>query len=197
MALKKLLITGFDPFGGAGVTPSWECVRSLADTVGEFELHKLQLQTVYGKAAELAIAEAERIGADAILCVGLAGGRKNVTPEAVGINVRDAEIADNEGKKENGTPVIEGGEAACFSTIPAKDIAVKLRAKGFPCAVSYSAGTFVCNDLLYTLLRRYKDTDKKVGFVHVPYFPGQAPEGEPFLEKEETVRILEEIIKLI
>lgn len=197
MSLKKILITGFDPFGGETVNPSWECIKALPDETGNAKLFKLQLPTVYGKAAESAINAAEEIRPDVILCVGQAGGRKDVTPEMVGINVRDAKIADNEGRFASGEKICEDGEAAYFTTIGARIIAEKLGKKGLPCSVSYSAGTFVCNDLLYSLLRRFDGEAVRIGFVHVPFFPEQAAEGVPSLDKEKTVEVLREIIDLV
>ncbi len=195
--MKRLLITGFDPFGGELKNPSWECVNALPDVVGGFELFKLGLPTVFGEAAKTCIAKAKEIRPDVILCVGLAGGRANVTPEAIALNFRDAGIPDNEGYKANGEPVVQGGETALVSTVNAKEIATSLSERGLPCRISYSAGTFVCNDLLYSLLERFKGEKVRVGFVHVPYFPEQAKEGVPSLEKEKTVEVLEEIIKLL
>ena len=193
----KILVTGFDAFGGETINPSWECVKALSEKTGKFTLHKLLLPTVYGKAAKIAIKEAERISADVILSVGQAGGRKNVTPEAVGINVRDAGIADNEGNIKSGEKIIADGPAAFFPTIDALEISRKLAAEGLPCSVSYSAGTFVCNDLLYNLLYRFDCTPVRAGFVHVPFFPEQAKEGVPSLPKEISVKVLTEIIKLL
>ncbi len=195
--MKRILVTGFEPFGGETINPSWECVKALPDRTGEAELVKLRLPTVYGKAAEIAINAAEVIKPCAIICVGQAGGRKNVTPEMIGVNVRDAKIADNEGNFANGEPVAPGGAAAYFSTVDGKKISEQLAAKGLPCGVSYSAGTFVCNDLLYSLLRAFDGKGVKVGFVHVPFFPEQAKEGVPFLDRETAVNVLKEIIELV
>lgn len=184
---RILLITGFDPFGGATVNPSWEAVKELPELVGDWELCKLEIPTVFGLAAETVLKKAEEIGAAAILCVGQAGGRSAVTPERIGINVRTARIPDNQGNAPQEQPVIPGGPDGLFATVDVAAMAKGIREAGLPGAVSNTAGTFVCNDVLYTLLHRYRGTDVKVGFIHVPYLPEQ---GEPSLPLEDTVKAL-------
>lgn len=183
----KLLITGFDPFGGESINPSWEAVKLLPDTVGDYALYKMNIPTIYGTAARLVLEKAEQIGADVILCVGQAGGRSAVTPERIGVNIRSARIPDNAGNQPVEQPVAEGGPDGIFSTVPVAEMARAIQDAGLPGAVSNSAGTFVCNDVLYTLLYRYADTPVRVGFIHVPYLPEQ---GTPNLPLEETVRAL-------
>lgn len=185
--MKKLLITGFDPFNGNESNPSWQAAEELPDKVGNFELKKLQLPTVYGEAARNVIAEADIWQPDVILCLGLAGGRAAVTPERIGINLRSASIPDNAGRQYTDTPILPGGPAAYFSTLPVTAMAQAIREAGFPGAVSNTAGTYVCNDVLYTLLNRYDNTAVKVGFIHVPYLAGQ---GEPSLPLSDLVKAL-------
>lgn len=184
---KRLLITGFDPFGGDSVNPSWECVSKLPDTVGEYVLCKLQIPTVFGKAAEAVLTRAEEFRPDVILCVGLAGGREAVTPERIAVNIRDARIPDNRGNQPRDAFVIPGAPAAYFVTVPVADMAEAIRGAGIPAAVSNTAGTFVCNDVLYTLLHRFAGTGTRVGFVHVPYLTGQ---GTPSLSEEAIITAL-------
>lgn len=195
--MKKLLITGFDPFGGEGVNPSWEAVRLLPDTVGEYALEKLMIPTVFDKAARLVMEKADEAQPDAILCVGQAGGRRAVTPETVGINLREAAIPDNEGNKPSATPCVEGGATAYFSTLPVRAMVAAIKEKGIAAALSYSAGTFVCNDVLYTLLNRYEESDTKVGFIHVPFLPEQAREGVPSMPLETIVEAIKLAIEVI
>lgn len=192
--MKRLLITGFDPFNGNFINPSWQAVSALPATVGEYSLKKLQLPTVYGQAARLVMDEAAIWQPDVILCLGLAGGRSAVTPERVGINLRSASIADNAGQQFTDTPIVVGGPAAYFSTLPVTAMAAAIRQAGLPGAVSNTAGTYVCNDVLYTLLHRYAGTDVKVGFIHVPYLPGQ---GEPNMMLEDMVAALIAAIRAI
>jgi pyroglutamyl-peptidase len=192
--MKKILITGFDPFGGESVNPAREAVLRLPDAVGGYEITKLEIPTVFGLAAETVLQAAEELCPHAILCVGQAGGRAAVTPEVVAINLREASIPDNAGNIPVNTPVIENAPAAYFATLPVRDMVQAVKEKGIPCTLSYSAGTFVCNDLLYTLLHRYRDTDVQVGFVHIPYLPEQAREGKPSMELDTVVEALTAMI---
>ena len=194
--MKKLLITGFDPFGGADRNPSREAVMALPDVIGDSTIIKLEIPTVFGLAAETVLRAATDLRPDAILCVGQAGGRAAITPEVVAINLREASIPDNRGNQPRNTPVAENAPAAYFSTLPVRAMAEAVKAAGVPCALSYSAGVFVCNDLLYTLLHHYDETDVRVGFIHIPYLPEQA-EGVPSLPLEDAVRGLTAAIQAI
>lgn len=168
MEPKTLLITGFMPFGGGDRNPSWEAVNALPDQIGEWTLKKLLLPVEFGNAARLAIENAETFHADAVLSVGLAAGRMVVTPELVGVNVRDASIADNAGQKFNGDPIRPDGPAAYFSTLPVRDMVNAILSAGIPAMLSYTAGAYVCNDLLYTLLDHFSGTETRAAFVHIP-----------------------------
>ncbi|MBQ8151098.1 MAG: pyroglutamyl-peptidase I [Clostridia bacterium] len=185
--MKQLLITGFDPFGGEGINPSWEAVRLLEDTIGEYRLTKLQLPTVFGRAADLLLEAADRLQPDAVLCVGQAGGRAGITPEVIGINLREARISDNEGRQPQNEPVIPGGPAAYFATLPVREMVRAVQAGGLSASLSYSAGAFVCNDVLYSLLHRFDGTAVRAGFVHVPYLPGQAGGDKPSMSLADIV----------
>lgn len=195
--MKQLLITGFDPFGGASVNPAREAVMALPDVVGDYALTKLEIPTVFGLAAETVLQAAEILCPDVILCVGQAGGRAAITPEVVAINLREASIPDNAGNQPKNMPVVENAPAAYFSTLPVRAMAEEVKAAGIPCSLSYSAGVFVCNDLLYTLLHHYDGTDTRVGFVHIPYLPEQAGEGVASLPLEDAVRGLTAAIQAI
>ena len=150
--MKKLLITGFDPFGGATVNPAWEAVKLLPDQIGDWHLTKIEIPTVYGLAAQTILRIAQELHPDAILCVGQAGGREAITPEVYGVNLRHARIADNAGNRPLAVPIIQNAPVSYMSTLPVNDIVHAVRNAGLPCRLSYSAGRFVCNDLLYTLL---------------------------------------------
>lgn len=192
--MKRLLITGFDPFGGAAVNPSWMAVERLPEQIGECVLCKLQIPTVFGKAATVVLEMARQFCPDTILCVGQAGGRSAVTPERIGVNIRDARIPDNAGNQPRGEFVDLQGPAAYFSTLPVEAMAQAIREAGVDATVSNSAGAFVCNDVLYSLLHHYDGTAVRVGFIHVPYLPEQ---GAPSMELEQIVRALEAAITLI
>jgi pyroglutamyl-peptidase len=191
---QVLLITGFDPFGGATVNPSWEAVAKLPDRIGNWMLCKLQIPTVFGLAAQTVLEKAQEVNPAAILCLGVAAGRSAVTPERIGINVRSARIPDNQGNQPKDQPVIPHGPDGLFSTMPVSAMAAAIEETGLPGAVSNTAGTFVCNDVLYTLLHHYQGTGVKVGFLHVPQLPEQ---GEPSLPLEDTVRAITAAIQSI
>lgn len=186
--MPTLLVTGFDPFGGQSINPAWEAVRLLPDTVGCWQLVRLQIPTVFGEAALRTLEAQAACGADAVLCIGQAAGRAAVTPELIGINLRYAASADNAGNLPQDEPVIPDGPAAYFSTLPVRSMAQAIRDAGFPAAVSSTAGTYVCNDLLYTLLHRLPGLP--VGFIHVPLLPCQAAGNQPSMALEDIVSAL-------
>ena len=189
--MKRLLISGFDPFGGELINPSWEAVKRLPDQIGAYELSRIELPTVYGLAAERMLDAAKALSPDAIVCIGQAGGRKAVTPEVVGINLREASIADNAGVLCSGEPILPNGENAYFATLPVRRMVEAIKGAGLPAALSYSAGAFVCNDLLYTLLHAYRHTSIPVGFIHVPYLPEQSRDASvPSLSLDKIVDAL-------
>ena len=168
-----MLVTGVDPFGAASRNPSWEAVQLLPDQIGDYRLWKLGIPTIFGEGAEKVLEVVEELGPDLILCVGLAAGRDAVPPERIAVNIRDARITDNRGCQPQGERIVPEGPAAYFATAPVEAMARAIRDTGIPGAVSNTAGTYVCNDVLYTLLHRYAGTAVKVGFVHVPQIPEQ------------------------
>ena len=187
--MKHLLITGFDPFGGETVNPSWEAVSRLPDAVGHYRLTKLQIPTVFGLAADTVLAAAQD-GPDVILCVGQAGGRDAVTPERIAVNMASAGIPDNSGNQPSEVPILPGGPDGIFSTVPVAAMAAAITAAGLPGKISNTAGTFVCNDTLYRLLTHFAGTGTRVGFVHVPWLPEQAKEGAPSMSLAEITAAL-------
>ena len=185
--MRKLLITGFSPFGGADRNPSWLAVQKLPEQIGDFELCKLEIPTVFGEAAASVLAKAAEFSPDVILCVGVAGGRDAVTPERIAVNIRDAKIPDNTGSQPRGEFVAPEGPAAYFATVPVEKMAQAIRDAGIPAAVSNSAGTYVCNDVMYSLLHHFAETSVKTGFIHVPQLPEQ---GAPSMELEQITQAL-------
>lgn len=182
----RLLITGFEPFGGEADNPSYEAVRRLPDTVAGVELVKLEIPTVFSRCGPAVEAGILAHRPDAVLCVGQAGGRAHIAVERVGINLIDARIPDNAGAQPVDVPVQPDGPAAYFSTLPVKAITQRVQSRGIPCQLSYSAGTYVCNCVLYQVLHmaalRYPHL--RAGFIHVPFSSEQAsgkPEGTPSL----------------
>ena len=195
--MKKLLITGFDPFGGESINPSWEAVKELPDHIGDWQITKMEIPTVFGAAADQVIAAAEGLQPNAILCIGQAGGRAAVTPEVVAINLQEARIPDNLGNQPMNIPVVKGGPAAYFATVPVREMVQAIQAANIPAALSYSAGTFVCNDVLYRLLHHFDGTATQAGFIHVPYLPQQAKENQPSLPQEKIVEALQLAISVL
>ena len=185
--MRKLLITGFDPFGGESINPSWEAVKLLPDVIGDFAVHKLQIPTRFGIASQTVLESARQIQPDVILCIGQAGKREAVTPERIGINVRNAGIPDNGGFMPKEESIVPGGPDGIFATVPVAKMAQAIRDAQLPGAVSNTAGTFVCNDTLYSLLHHYSGTPVRVGFIHVPWLPEQ---GTPSLPLEQTAAAL-------
>ena len=188
--MKHLLITGFDPFGGECINPSWEAVSRLPEVIGNYRLTRLQIPTVFGKAAETVLAAAAADQPDVILCVGQAGGRDAVTPERIAINIASAVKPDNAGNQPREEAILPVGPDGIFSTVPVRSMADAITAAGLPGRVSNTAGTFVCNDTLYRLLSHYAGSGIQVGFLHVPHLPQQAKEGSPSMTLPEIVAAL-------
>ena len=197
--MKKILLCAFDPFGGEVINPALEAIK-LVDTVG-IELEKCEVPTVFYRSIEVVTDRIEKFKPDAILMIGQAGGRDKITPERIAINISDANIDDNEGNRPSDEPVAVGAPAAYFSTLPIKGIATALNAEGIPSAISNSAGTFVCNHLMFGVLNYIaeRSLDAIAGFIHIPFLPEQVVgrEGVPSLPLSVDVRAIEIAIGVI
>ena len=171
----KVLLTAFDPFGGESINPAFEAVRLLPDTIEGATIVKLEVPTIFREALDVLDEALERERPDIAIAVGQAGGRFDVTPERVAINVDDARIADNAGNQPVDEPIYPDGPNAYFATLPIKAMVAAIREAGLPSSVSNSAGTFVCNHLMYGLLYAAdkKYPDMRGGFIHVPFLPAQ------------------------
>ena len=171
----KILVTGFDPFGGEKVNPALEAVKSLPSEIHGAEVHWVAIPTVFYKAAEVLETAIVRYQPDAVLCIGQAGGRASLTPERVAINQDDARIPDNQGNQPIDTPIRLDGQAAYFSTLPIKAMVQAIKEEGLPATVSNTAGTFVCNHLMYQALYLVdkKFPHMRAGFMHIPYMTEQ------------------------
>ena len=174
----KILVTGFTPFGGETINPSWEAVRALDDSIAGADIIKCEIPTEFEASIDALKAAIDAHQPNAILCVGQFGGSPSIQIERVAINLRDARTPDNAGFQPNDQPVVDSAPDAFFSTIPTRQITDRLRAAGIPAALSYSAGTYVCNNLLYATLYESSQAEKgnsaRCGFIHVPYLPDQA-----------------------
>jgi pyroglutamyl-peptidase len=179
IAPMRILITGFEPFGGDALNPSEKLVLALAETaMPGLDITTTILPCAFAAMPPALEAAIARHRPNILLGFGLAGGRSSISVERIGINVIDARIADNEGAQPVDAPVIAGGPAAYFVTIPIKAIYKHLNEAGIPAEISQTAGTFVCNAALYTSLHLAKERQMRSGFVHLPYLPemvGAAP----------------------
>lgn len=198
--MKKLLLTAFTPFDGEKINPALEAVKLVKDKIENVEIVKFEVPTVFGKSIQLVFDAIDKEKPDFVLCVGQAGGRAEITPERVAINLDDARIPDNEGNQPIDEPIFPDGENAYFSTLPVKAMVEAIRKEGLPSSLSNSAGTYVCNHLMYGVLY-YLDKRPviKAGFIHVPYIPEQTKNKKemPALELSEIVRGLEAAITAI
>ena len=212
----KLLLTAFTPFDGEEINPALEAVKLVKDKIENLEIVKLEVPTVFGKSIQLVFDAIDKEKPDFVLCVGQAGGRAEICPERVAINIDDARIPDNEGNQPVDEPIFPDRENAYFSTLPVKAMVEAIRKEGIPSSLSNSAGTYVCNHLMYGVLYYLNKTDRlmknselyprsenrlavKAGFIHVPYIPEQVKNKKeiPSLELSEIVRGLKAAIKVM
>lgn len=193
----RILVTAFEPFGGDGVNPTMEVLSRLQPREG---LSRLVLPVTFQGAGAALTRAVETIRPDAVLSLGLAGGRDRITPERVAINLDDARISDNDGLQPVDQPIVPGGPDAYFSTLPVREIVRRIEALGIPAGLSLSAGTYVCNHVMYTALHlaKTKYPGMRCGFVHVPYMDEMPhAEGKPSLPLADIVRAVEETVRVI
>ena len=193
----KIIVTGFDPFGGEKINPSIECVKALPEIEG-VELIRLELPTVFKESAKRLNEVINEVKPGAVLSVGQAGGRPGITMERIAINVDDARIPDNISQQPIDETIQTKGAAAYFSTLPIKRIVKAIREAGIPVEVSNSAGTFVCNHIMYQALFAATKANKpfKAGFMHIPFIPEQTTD-KPSLPLEESTKALQIAIETI
>ena len=196
---KQVLLTGFEPFNKEALNPAWEAVRALGGWRGDgFVVEVRQLPCVFGQARQVIGEAIAAIKPDVVIAVGQAGGRVDVSLERIAINVDDAPIPDNAQRQLVDEPIVDGGPAAYFSTLPIKAIVAALRAQGVPASVSQTAGTFVCNHVFYGLMHATAGTPVRAGFVHIPYLPEQAVAhpGAASMSLSEMVRGLKIVVEV-
>lgn len=198
----KILLTAFDPFGGETINPAMEAVSLVPDRIGETKIVKLTVPTVFYKSIAVVTSAIEAERPDAVLCIGQAGGRCELTPERVAINIDDARNPDNEGKQPIDRTIFSDGAPAYFSTLPIKAMVQYIRDVGIPASVSNTAGTFVCNHLMYGVLYRLNKQFSDVcgGFMHVPFAKEQAVgryASAPSMEIKDIARGIEAAIRAI
>lgn len=191
----KILITGFDPFNKETVNPAYLAVSKLRNTYDDIILTKLEIPTSFSHSFEILSQELNN-DYDAVIMVGQAGGRKEISLEKVAINYIDAKIADNDGLVISHQAINSNGKDAYFTTLPILKLLSDLEKESIPAKISYSAGTFVCNYLMYKTLEHFNTTNTKVGFIHVPYIKEQIKDDKtPFMDLEIITKALEIIIK--
>lgn len=194
----KILITGFDAFGGEKINPASLILDKLGDEIDGHKLEKLLLPTKFVGSADILEKKIIQTRPDIIISLGQAGGRADITVERVAINIADASIADNDGKMPIDEKIRWDGENAYFSTLPIKAIVENLRKNQTPASVSNSAGTYVCNFIMYNDLY-FADKYKNIsaGFIHVPYLPAQVLDKRNMasMSLENMVKAVEIIIK--
>ena len=185
--MKKILITGFEPFGNDKINPALEAVRLIAGRkLNGGEISICQVPIVRYKSIDVVKQAIEDQQPYAVITVGQASGRTAITPERIAINVDDFRIPDNDGIQVIDEPVVEGGPDAYFTTLPVKAMVSAMQSEGIPAMVSNTAGTFVCNHLFYGIQHYLKDTNIRHGFVHIPLLPEQSVDGsQPTMKLEQ------------
>ncbi|TDB47393.1 pyroglutamyl-peptidase I [Photorhabdus luminescens] len=198
--MKTVLITAFEPFDGEAINPSWESVRQLQNQqLSGAHIETRQLPCVFNTSLTNLYTAIDEIQPELVIAVGQAGGRSDITVERIAININDARIPDNQGNQPIDTPIVTTGPAAYFATLPIKAIVSGLQAAGIPASISQSAGTYVCNHVMYGLLHHLALTYPNVrgGFIHIPYLPEQAVKhpGTPSMALETITTALKIAIK--
>ncbi|MDR0880434.1 MAG: pyroglutamyl-peptidase I [Clostridioides sp.] len=195
----KVLMTGFDPFGGEPINPAEEAVKRVSEEINGAEVIKLIIPTVQDKSLEKIDEAIDLHKPDFVICVGQAGGRFDISPEKVAINLNDFRIPDNEGNQPTDSSIKEDGEIAYFSNLPVKAIVKHLRDQEIPASLSYTAGTFVCNHVMYGVMymidKKYPNI--KGGFIHIPFAPSQVMEKKntPYMSLDDIVKGLELVVE--
>ena len=197
----KILLTGFEPFGGENINPAKEAVKLVKDEIKGAQIVKCYVPVVFGKAIDTVYEAMKKENPDAVLLIGQAGGRYEMTPERVAINCDDARIPDNEGNSPVDQAVFADGPSAYFSTLPIKKMVENMKANNVPAAISNTAGTYVCNHLMYGV-RYYieKEFPNTIGgFMHVPFVHEQVMNKKetPSLSLDDVVKGIEASIEAI
>jgi pyroglutamyl-peptidase len=195
--MTTILLTGFEPFAGATSNPSWDAAQRVAESwTGPETLIIDRLPVAFRGAGDSMRILIDGLSPDVVIAVGVADGRSAITPERVALNLEDARIPDNAGEQPVDAAVVDEAPAAYFSGLPVKDMVEKMREAGIPADVSQSAGSYVCNSLMYQLMREIDGTDIVGGFIHVPA-SRELAEGttQPYLETAQIAQGLEIAIR--
>lgn len=170
--MKKVLITGFEPFGGESINPSWEVAKILAK---QPHIDAVQLPCVFDRSLDMLREKIQALQPDVVICIGQAGGRSSIEIERVAINLNDASIPDNQGNQPIDTAIVPHAPAAYFTTLPAKAMVQAVKNAGVPASLSLSAGSYVCNHAMFGLLHFLAENfpQTRGGFIHIPFLPEQ------------------------
>ena len=195
----KVLVTAFDPFGGDNTNSSQIVLNLLPEVIENVIINKMVIPTVYIECAEMAFAKALENDIDVIIALGQAGGRDGIWVETVGVNYALSKTADNKGNVLYGEKLFENGENAYFSDLPVKLIEENINRLGFKCNLSASAGGFVCNSMLYTILKKAHEGKPgiKSGFIHLPYCESQGKEGLSMKDSDIALCVIKAIETVI
>ena len=197
----KILVTGFDPFVGEKINPAIESVKKLSDTIAGAQIVKLEIPTVCHRSLAVIDQAIQEHNPDVVLSIGQAGGRTDITVERIGINMDDCRIPDNDGQQIIDEPVFPNGPAAYFSNLPIKAMVARIQERQIPASVSNSAGTFVCNHVLYGVrhIIETKYPGKRSGFIHIPFLPQQVIDKKnmPSMSLDSIVEALTAAIEAI
>jgi len=188
----SILITGFEPFDGAEKNPSWEAVQLLPEEIAGHAVHRMQLPVVYGQCGEMLCELIEKVQPDCVLCFGQAAGREGISLENTAVNVKASSSPDNAGVTFSGETIDPNGPESLRARLPLKELCAELKDAGFPVKISFSAGTYVCNDLFYEMLQYAEENDspKMCGFIHIPADESQKADfapGTPFMPIQQVV----------
>ena len=191
----KVLLTGFDAFGGEPVNPAEEAVKMVSSQIAGAEVVKVIIPTVQTKSVQAIEKAIEEHKPDMVISIGQAGGRFDITPERVAINIDDYRIKDNEGNQPIDTVIQEDGQPAYFSNLPVKAMVKHMNENNIPASLSNTLGTFVCNHVMYGVLYLIdkKYPGMKGGFIHIPYMTSQVIDKKnmPFMSLNDIVKGIE------
>lgn len=173
--MHKILITGFEPFGGEVINPSWEVAKQLEGEYGSYQITSLQLPCVFDLSLAALYQKIDELQPDVVICIGQAGGRADISIERVAINLNDASIPDNQGNQPIDTAVVANAPDAYFTTLPVKAMVQAVKNTGIPATLSLTAGSYVCNHVMFGLLHHLNQNrpNCRGGFIHIPYLPEQ------------------------
>ena len=194
--VKRVLLTGFEPFHNSKLNPSTEIIKAIEHPC---LIGKKVLPVTFSESSTILLGLVDELNPDVVISLGQAEGRSQITPERIAINLDDARIADNAGFSPKESPIITGGPAAYFSTLPVRQIVDKLTEINIPASISLSAGTFVCNHIFYKLQNYCRDKEILSGFIHVPLIEEQSEEfpGLPTMKLSEMVRAIKVVLDTV